>query len=126
MLMCEFMTAVHHKLPVKVIIYNNSAFGLISLEAESIGLPPFRQAIEFPNPDFVMLARACGGHGFAAKKPEELVAAIREGLAVAGPAIIDVTTVADEVPNVPRLTAEIVEKVAMAKIKEAINSVMGS
>ena len=37
MLMCEFLTAVHHKLPVKVIVYNNSAFGLISLEAEVCG-----------------------------------------------------------------------------------------
>ncbi len=34
MLMCEFLTAVHHKLPVKVVIYNNAAFGLIRLEAE--------------------------------------------------------------------------------------------
>ena len=37
MLMCEFLTAVHHKLPVKVVVYNNSAFGLISFEAESVG-----------------------------------------------------------------------------------------
>jgi len=63
MLMGEFLTAVHHKLPIKVVIYNNSAFGLITLEAESVGLPPFREGIEFPNPDFAALARACGGHG---------------------------------------------------------------
>ena len=30
--MSEFLTAVHHKLPVKLIVYNNSAFGLIPLE----------------------------------------------------------------------------------------------
>src|SRR6202167_4704521 len=53
MLMCEFLTAVHHKLPVKVVIYNNGAFGLIRLESESIGVPPYREGIEFPNPDFV-------------------------------------------------------------------------
>ena len=52
MLMCEFLTAVQHRLPVKVVVYNNSAFGLITLEAEHLGLPPFRKAIEFPNPDF--------------------------------------------------------------------------
>ena len=72
MLMCEFLTAVHHKLPIKVIVYNNSAFGLITLEAESVGLPPFMEAIKFPNPDFAALARACGGHGFKAAKPGEL------------------------------------------------------
>jgi hypothetical protein len=61
MLMGEFLTAVQHKLPVKVVIYNNSALGLIHLGAESVGLPPFREGIEFPNPDFAALARACGG-----------------------------------------------------------------
>src|SRR4030088_1759748 len=82
MLMGEFMTAVHHKLPVKVIIYNNSAFGLIILEAESIGLTPFREGIEFPNPDFSALARACGGHGFMAREPGQLKAALSEALTV--------------------------------------------
>jgi hypothetical protein len=48
MLMGEFLTAVHHKLPVKVIVYNNSSLGLIVLEAEGVGFPAFREAIEFP------------------------------------------------------------------------------
>ena len=78
MLMCEFLTAVHHKLPVKVIIYNNAAFGLIRLEAESMGVAPYEQGIEFPNPDFAAFARACGGHGFAARKPDELKKAISD------------------------------------------------
>jgi thiamine pyrophosphate-dependent acetolactate synthase large subunit-like protein len=59
MLMCEFLTAVHHKLPVKVVVYNNSAFGLITLEAESVGLPAFRKGIEFPNPDFATRCLTC-------------------------------------------------------------------
>ena len=88
MLMCEFLTAVHHKLPVKVIVYNNnSAFGLITLEAEGTGVPAFKEAIEFPNPDFAALARARGGHGFGAKHPSELHAEIAEALAIDGPAI---------------------------------------
>src|SRR5580693_2983627 len=66
MLMSEFLTAVHHRLPVKVVVYNNSSFGLIPLEAESIGLPAYRKGTDFPNPDFVALARACGGQGFKA------------------------------------------------------------
>src|SRR6202040_3844463 len=84
MLMCEFMTAVHHKLPVKVVVYNNSGFGLITLEAESVGLPAFRKGIEFPNPDFAALARACGGHGFTARKPNELKEAVTEPFAWPG------------------------------------------
>jgi thiamine pyrophosphate-dependent acetolactate synthase large subunit-like protein len=125
MLMGEFMTAVHHKLPVKVIVYNNSALGLITLEAESVGLAPFREAIEFPNPDFAGLARACGGHGFRARQPDELKAAITEALAVDGPAIVDAVVVADEMPNMPHVELEQVGRFALAKIKEAVLAVTG-
>ena len=105
-MMGEFMTAVHHELPVKVIVYNNSAFGLITLEAESVGLVPFREAIEFPNPDFAALARACGGHGYTARQPGDLKAAISEAFAVEGPAIIDAIVVPDEMPNMPHVEFE--------------------
>ena len=124
MLMCEFLTAVHHKLPVKVVIFNN--FGLITLEAESVGLPPFRKGIEFPNPDFAAFARACGGHGFAARKPDELENAISEAFAVDGPAIVDAVVAADEIPNLPYVELETLGNFAVAKIKEAVLAVTGS
>jgi pyruvate dehydrogenase (quinone) len=125
MLMCEFLTAVHHKLPVKVVIFNNSAFGLITLEAESVGLAPFRKGIEFPNPDYAALARACGGHGFTARKPQELKAAINDALAIDGPAIIDAVVVSDELPNLPHLDMELVGRVALAKVREAMLALTG-
>ncbi len=125
MLMCEFLTAVHHKLPVKVVIYNNAAFGLIRLEAESIGVAPYRQGIDFPNPDFAAFARACGGHGFVARKPDELKQAISDALAVDGPAIVDAVVAANELPNLPHLDLELLGQVARAKIKEAVLAVTG-
>ena len=125
MLMGEFLTAVHHKLPIKVVIYNNSAFGLITLEAESVGLPPFREGIEFPNPDFAVLAHACGGHGFTARQPGELKAALAEAFAIDGPAIVDAVVVANELPNVPHLDLDMVEHFALAKIKEVLLAVTG-
>jgi thiamine pyrophosphate-dependent acetolactate synthase large subunit-like protein len=125
MLMCEFLTAVHHQLPVKVVIFNNSAFGLITLEAESVGLAPFREGIEFPNPDFAALARACGGHGFAARKPGELKTAVSEAFAVDGPAIVDAVVVPDELPNLPHLDFDMIGHYAVAKIKEAVLAVTG-
>ncbi|ARN79986.1 thiamine pyrophosphate-dependent enzyme [Methylocystis bryophila] len=125
MLMCEFLTAVHHKLPVKVVIYNNSAFGLIRLEAESIGVPAYEHGIEFPNPDFAAFARACGAQGFAAKKPDELKQAIADALACEGPAIVDATVVGSEIPNVPHLDLETLGQFARAKIKEAVLAFTG-
>jgi pyruvate dehydrogenase (quinone) len=125
MLMSEFLTAVHHRLPVKVIVYNNSSFGLIPLEAEAVGLPPYREGIEFPNPDFAALARACGGHGFRATKPGELHAEINEALNVDGPAIVDCVVAADEMPNLPHIDLETIGHYAMAKIREALLAVTG-
>jgi pyruvate dehydrogenase (quinone) len=126
MLMCEFLTAVHHKLPVKAVVYNNSAFGLITLEAESVGLPPFKEGIEFPNPDFAAFARACGGHGFKATKPGELKGAISEAFAADGPAIVDAVVAANELPNLPHIELETVGHYAVAKIKEALLAVTGA
>src|SRR6202042_3553497 len=126
MLMCEFLTAVHHKLPVKAIVYNNSAFGLITLEAESIGLPPFKKGIEFPNPDFAAFARACGGHGFKATKPGELKGAISEALPVDGPEVLHAVVEATELPNLPQVELEPVGHYAVAKIKEALLAVTGA
>jgi pyruvate dehydrogenase (quinone) len=125
MLMCEFLTAAHHKLPVKAVVYNNSSFGLIPLEAESVGLPAYRKGIEFPNPDYCALARACGGHGFRAAKPGELHDAISQAFAVDGPAIIDCVVAADEMPNFPHLEFDKIEHFVIAKIKEAVLAFTG-
>jgi pyruvate dehydrogenase (quinone) len=125
MLMGEFMTAVHHKLPVKVVIFNNSALGLITLEAESVGILPFKEAIRFPNPDFAALARACGGHGFTAKHPGVLAAEVSEALACDGPAIVDCVVAPDEMPNLPHIDYEQIGNYAVAKIKEAVAAVTG-
>ncbi len=124
MLLCEFLTAVHHKLPVKAVVYNNSSLGLIRLEAESMGLPAWK-AMDFPNPDYVALARACGAVGFKAEKPGELRGAIDQALKAEGPAIVDCVVPADELPNVPHIDLEKIENFAKAKIKEMILAVTG-
>ena len=124
MLMCEFLTAAHHKLPVKVVVYNNSSLGLIRLEAELMGLPAWK-AMDFPNPDYVALARACGAVGFRAEKPGELREAIDQALKAEGPAIVGCVIPADEMPNFPRVDLEKAENFAKAKIKETILAVTG-
>jgi thiamine pyrophosphate-dependent acetolactate synthase large subunit-like protein len=125
MLMSEFLTAVHHGLPVKIVVYNNACFGLIPLEAEASGLPAFWKGVEFPNPDFVAFARACGAHGFRAAQPGELRAAIQQALEIDGPAIVDCVVVPNEMPNFPHLELDKIGHFAVAKIKEAMLSFAG-
>jgi pyruvate dehydrogenase (quinone) len=125
MLMCEFLTAVHHKLPVKAVVYNNSSLGLIRFEAESMGLPAWK-AMDFPNPDYVALARACGAVGFKAERPGELREAIDQALKAEGPAIVGCVVPADEMPNFPHIDLEKAENFVKAKIKEKILAVTGA
>jgi pyruvate dehydrogenase (quinone) len=124
MLMCEFLTAVHHKLPVKVVVYNNSSLGLIRLEAESMGLPAWK-AMDFPNPDYVALARACGAVGFKAEKPGELRDAVDQALKAEGPVIVSCVVPADELPNFPHVDLDKAENFAKAKLKETILAITG-
>jgi pyruvate dehydrogenase (quinone) len=125
MLMCEFLTAVHHKLPVKAVVYNNSSLGLITLEAEGMGMPAWKKAIDFPNPDFAALARACGAVGFKAEKPGELRKVIDQALKTEGPVIVDCVVAADELPNLPHIDLERVENFVKARIKETILAFTG-
>jgi thiamine pyrophosphate-dependent acetolactate synthase large subunit-like protein len=88
-------------------------------------LPAYREGIEFPNPDFPALARACGGHGFRAARPGELHAEINQALKADGPAIVDCVVAKDEMPNFPHLELDKVGNYALAKIKEAVLAVTG-
>ena len=76
-------------------------------------------------PDFAAFARACGGHGFTAKKPGELKEAVSAAFAIAGPAIVDAVVARDELPNLPHLELDMVGHVAVAKVKEAHLAVTG-
>jgi pyruvate dehydrogenase (quinone) len=118
MLMGEFMTAVQHRLPVKVVVFNNGSWGMVRLEMEAAGLLPAEGA-DFPNCDFAAFARACGAAGFAAGAPDELEPALSGALACVGPAIVDVRVDRDELPTMPHVALDEVWKFGVAKLKEA-------
>ncbi|TVV73786.1 thiamine pyrophosphate-dependent enzyme [Sphingomonas solaris] len=115
----EFMTAVEHKLPVKVVVYNNSGWGLVDLEMNQAGLPASSGA-KFPNMDFAAFARACGVEGFTARKPAELAGAIAGLLASPGPAVLDVFVDPDELPTMPHIEPLKAARFGIGKIREIL------
>lgn len=124
MLMGEFMTSVEHKLPVKVIVFNNREWGLVHLEMEEAGLPAF-EGSEFPNPDFAAFAHACGAQGFTVRTPDELDAGIAQLLATTGPAILNVFIDASELPVMPHIKMEQIWRFGMAKVRESLIAMKG-
>jgi len=118
MLLGEFMTSVEHKLPVKVVVYDNAGWGLVHLEMEGAGNPATKGAA-FPNPDFAAFARACGAEGFTVRNPALLDQTIREFLAAPGPAVLHAVIDPNEIPAMPHIHASEVWKFGIAKVREA-------
>ena len=118
MLMQEFATSVQHKLPVKVVVFNNAGWGLVHLEMEEAGLPAFKSGVGMRNPDFAMVAEACGGTGFRVTKPQDLRDTLARALATDGPAVIDVAVDPTEIPTMPHLELGNVLKFGLGKARE--------
>jgi pyruvate dehydrogenase (quinone) len=124
MLLGEFMTSVEHKLPLKIVVFNNHEWGLVHLEMEEAGLPAF-EGTEIRNLDFAAFARACGVEGFTAKSPGELEPAMRQLLASPGPAVLNVFIDPAELPVMPHIKLDQVWKFGLARMKETLLSMTG-
>ena len=85
----ELGTAVEHKLPLPILLWNNDALGQIRDNMVDAGIQP--NAVTLLNPDFQMLAKA---YNARAERPENLKAlsvAIKAALKADGPTLIEMT-----------------------------------
>jgi pyruvate dehydrogenase (quinone) len=104
MLLGELLTLRQLKLPVKVVVFNNSSLGFVELEMKAAGLLDF--ATDLVNPNFAQLAESAGILGLRVERPEELGPAVKQALAHHGPALIDVLVNRQELSMPPTITAE--------------------
>lgn len=85
----EFATAVKYNIPIKVIIMNNNALGMVRQWQSLFYEARYSQTTLDRATDFVKLAEAFGGVGFRVENREELEGVLKEALAVNKPVIID-------------------------------------
>jgi thiamine pyrophosphate-dependent acetolactate synthase large subunit-like protein len=103
MLMMEFITAVKHKLPIKVIIIKNNTLGQIKWEQMVfLGNPEY--GVELQPVDFVQFAHACGGVGFRCAKPDEVRPALEAAFTSTKPALVEAVVDPFEPPLPARAT----------------------
>lgn len=101
MLMAEFVTAVKHRLPIKVVVVKNDTLGQIKWEQMVfLGNPEF--GCELQPIDFAAFARACGGAGFTIEDPAECGSVLDEALATQGPVIVQAVVDPYEPPMPPK------------------------
>jgi acetolactate synthase-1/2/3 large subunit len=85
----ELATAMHHRLPVVVVVFDDGAFGNVRrIQAQQYGNRLI--ASDLTNPDFVRFAESFGMAAFRATTPDGLEEALRKALALNAPALVHV------------------------------------
>lgn len=103
MLMGEMATAVKYKLPIKVFIFHNNAYGQIKWEQIVMeGNPEY--GVDIQPIDFAMHARACGATGFTIDNPADADRIVREAMAHDGPVVVDCIVDQNEPPMPGKIT----------------------
>jgi pyruvate dehydrogenase (quinone) len=90
MLMGDLLTLTQYDLPIKIVVFNNSALGMVKLEMEVAGLPDYQTDLK--NPNFAKLAEAIGMMGVRVENPADVSPGLKKALQHSGPALIDVVT----------------------------------
>lgn len=104
MLMGDLISLKQHKIPLKIVVFNNGVLGFVALEMKAAGF--VNTGVDLDNPDFSAVARAVGLHGVRVEHPDALPAAIDEVLAHEGPALLDVVTEKQELILPPTIQLE--------------------
>ena len=102
MLLGELLTVKTHKLPLKVIVFNNSSLGMVRLEMMVAGDPPFET--DHDKVDFAAIARAVGFYAVRVEQPQDVRDGMKAVLSHDGPALLDVVTDPNALELPPHLT----------------------
>ncbi|WP_315338524.1 ubiquinone-dependent pyruvate dehydrogenase [Pseudomonas grimontii] len=104
MLMGDFISLAQLKLPVKVIVFDNSSLGFVAMEMKAAGY--LDAGTELKNPDFAAMSNAMGILGIRVEQSEDLEPALRRALAHDGPVLVDVVTATQELVMPPSIKLE--------------------
>jgi len=115
MLLGDLLTIISEKLPIKIIVFNNSTLGMVRLEIMVGGYPFW--GTENQNPDFSAVARAMGFHAERVERKADLAPAMERFFAQPGPALLDVTTDPNALSTPPKSTYEEARGFALAMTK---------
>jgi pyruvate dehydrogenase (quinone) len=119
MLMGDFLSLTQLGLPVKIVVFNNSALGFIEIEQKSTGFLDF--GTEFKNPNFAAMAEACGVRGIRLEDPAEVDEGIAAALAHNGPVLVDAVVSRTVLPVPPAITAEMAKGFTLYMVKAVFN-----
>jgi pyruvate dehydrogenase (quinone) len=119
MLMGDFLSLKQLKLPIKVIVFNNSSLSFVELEMKAAGF--LTHATDLIETDFSKLAEAAGILGLRAERPEQVKTMLSQALEHEGPALVDVAVNRQELTVPPNISLEQIKGFTLYMIKAVLN-----
>lgn len=92
----ELSVLKDHDLPVKILIINNEALGMVRQWQESFYQKRYSHSLPHSQPDFIALAAAYGIHGVRIEDPALLKQQLQEAMDYPGPVLIDCRVIQSE------------------------------
>jgi pyruvate dehydrogenase (quinone) len=123
MLLGELLTVVLHRLPVKIVTFNNSSLGMVKLEMLVTGLPDFET--DHASVDYAAIARAARIHAIRIEQPGDIRKGLKEALDHPGPALVDLVTDPNALSLPPHVTIAQMTGFALAATKVVLNGGVG-
>ncbi|WP_095011793.1 thiamine pyrophosphate-dependent enzyme [Tsuneonella mangrovi] len=119
MLMGDLITLVQEKVPLKLLVFDNSTLGFVEMEQRVEGLVDHYTTLE--NPDFAKVAEAIGIAGWRVENASDLAGAMDAWLAEPGPALLDVKVNRVELVMPPEVKAGQVASTALFGVKAVLS-----
>ncbi|GGF15455.1 thiamine pyrophosphate-dependent enzyme [Hymenobacter cavernae] len=115
MLLGDLSTIVQYNLPIKIIVFNNRALGMVKLEMEVAGLPDWQT--DMPNTDFAAIGQAMGIHSLTVHEPGQVQQALEQAFAHPGPVLVNVLTDPNALAMPPKVEFDQVKGFALSMSK---------
>lgn len=119
MMMGDMLTAVQQKLPIKIILFNNSSLGFVAMEMKAGGY--LDTATDLHNPDFAAMAKVAGFTSFRVEDSTNLKETLTQALAHPGPVLVDVRTERNELIMPPKVQIGHAKGFSLYMLKAVLN-----
>ena len=123
MLLGELLTVALHRLPVKIVTFNNSALGMVKLEMLVSGLPDFET--DHASVNYAAIAQAAGIHAIRIEQPKDIRAGLEDALNHPGPALVDLVTDPNALSIPPHISSTQMAGFALAATKVVLSGGVG-
>jgi pyruvate dehydrogenase (quinone) len=123
MLLGELITVRLHRLPVKIVLFNNASLGMVKLEMMVDGIPDTETDHEPTN--FADIAAAVGIASTRVEDPTKVRDALLDGLAQPGPVLMEFVTDPNALSLPPAITGEQIRGFATSATKQVLGGGVG-